>query len=163
MKKSRIFILTAFSFFLFTSSVTFLSSCNKNTCEGISCKNGGSCSDGTCSCESGYYGALCENLERDKYIGRYEETGGAGSILNVSAGSGDFILNIQYESGNSIIVGNWTSSGATFPQQNIGGGVSVRNGKLSLNGTELTMTYESYFSGMGGGTWGEVIFVGERL
>jgi len=35
-------------------------SCNKNECKDVSCQNGGSCNEGTCSCPTGYSGSRCE-------------------------------------------------------------------------------------------------------
>jgi EGF-like domain len=36
-----------------------LSSCKKDACDGISCKNGGTCENGECLCPTGYTGADC--------------------------------------------------------------------------------------------------------
>ena len=48
-------MLTAFSAILYTS-------CHKDPCSGVNCLNGGSCSNGSCLCPSGFTGLRCENL-----------------------------------------------------------------------------------------------------
>jgi hypothetical protein len=41
------------------STVTY-TACNKDLCEGKICQNGGSCTDGKCTCPTGYTGTNCE-------------------------------------------------------------------------------------------------------
>ncbi len=60
MKKLTVFL---FSLFL------FLISCSKSDpCEGVVCKNGGNCSDGTCVCPLGFEGTLCETESLPKAV-----------------------------------------------------------------------------------------------
>ncbi len=56
-----------FKLLAFTTSLAFASfgaivftSCNKQNCSMVTCQNGGTCSDGKCSCPAGYSGILCE-------------------------------------------------------------------------------------------------------
>ena len=48
-------LLTCVSFFTITYT-----SCIKDECKDVVCRNGGACNGGTCNCPSGYSGLLCE-------------------------------------------------------------------------------------------------------
>lgn len=57
-------------FVLAVALTTVFGSCNK--CKNISCENGGSCDDGSCSCPTFYEGTYCSSEVRDRYVGTYE-------------------------------------------------------------------------------------------
>jgi len=59
MKKIKAFVLAVLIAIGFCSSVIY-TSCNKSTCIGIVCQNGGLCLSGSCSCPSGYAGTYCD-------------------------------------------------------------------------------------------------------
>ena len=67
MKKIRqialgaILSVSAFSAVLYTS-------CSKDACKDVTCQNGGTCSDGNCTCVTGYEGTNCETASRTKFI-----------------------------------------------------------------------------------------------
>jgi len=48
-----------------------LGSCNASRCDLVDCQNGGVCEEGTCICETGYYGDLCEQTWISKFLGNY--------------------------------------------------------------------------------------------
>ncbi|MBS1587347.1 MAG: calcium-binding EGF-like domain-containing protein [Bacteroidetes bacterium] len=54
-------------------SVVTYTSCSKDNCKSVVCKNGGTCNstDGSCSCATGYEGTDCATLSRDKFVGVY--------------------------------------------------------------------------------------------
>lgn len=52
-------IIQTVSLALFVFSLTALSSCNKESCDDISCLNGGVCKNGKCDCPDGYEGSAC--------------------------------------------------------------------------------------------------------
>lgn len=65
--------------FIFLVSILILSlACNKkdntssNNCKNVTCLNGGTCVNGTCSCSSGYEGTDCSGVIRKKFIGTYK-------------------------------------------------------------------------------------------
>ncbi len=68
--KARIktIILSALGAIAAFSAITY-SSCNNDKCKAIACAYGGVCKDGNCVCPSGYEGAQCETITRDKYVG----------------------------------------------------------------------------------------------
>lgn len=63
------------------SAVTY-TSCNKDECKDVVCQNGGTCTDGVCSCPAGYEGNNCETKSNAKFVGVWavtETCGGANS------------------------------------------------------------------------------------
>ncbi len=59
MKHTRLTFITAIVMATISGIVIF-SSCSKTSCSNIICQNGGTCSDGKCSCPTGYSGSLCQ-------------------------------------------------------------------------------------------------------
>jgi hypothetical protein len=55
---------------------TFLSvsyvSCNRDKCKTIVCAHNGVCNQGACICPSGYGGANCETVLRNKFLGNWQ-------------------------------------------------------------------------------------------
>ena len=70
MKYWKYSLITAIAFFGITSTVLF-SSCEQDSCLDLNCKNGGSCADGFCRCQTGYEGTECEILAGIKFVGRF--------------------------------------------------------------------------------------------
>lgn len=51
--------------------VLLLSNCTASRCDLVDCNNGGVCEDGTCICETGYYGDFCDQTWISRFIGTY--------------------------------------------------------------------------------------------
>jgi len=49
-------------------------SCKKDACKDVVCKNGGTCADGSCKCPTGYEGASCETKMTAKFVGTFNAT-----------------------------------------------------------------------------------------
>lgn len=49
-------------------TATVFNSCNPDACKDIVCANGGTCTDGTCACPSGFEGTLCETQSLSKFL-----------------------------------------------------------------------------------------------
>lgn len=47
-------------------------SCNRDKCKTIVCANDGVCSQGACTCPSGYGGTNCETVLRNKFLGNWQ-------------------------------------------------------------------------------------------
>ena len=45
--------------------------CERNTCNNVTCFNGGSCNSGECRCPTGYEGSQCQTLSVARFIGVY--------------------------------------------------------------------------------------------
>lgn len=61
-------LITAATFFAVSGTVLY-SSCEKDTCADLTCKNGGSCAEGKCNCPTGYEGTICEEMSGTKFWG----------------------------------------------------------------------------------------------
>lgn len=48
---------------------TLFTACNPDACKDVVCANGGTCTDGTCNCPSGYEGTLCDVQSLSKFLG----------------------------------------------------------------------------------------------
>ena len=70
MKLWKHSLFTALAFFGITGTV-FYSSCEKDSCEELRCRNGGACVEGFCRCPEGYEGSECELQAGAKFIGEY--------------------------------------------------------------------------------------------
>jgi len=70
MKFWKLSLLTTaiFSGIIFTLLIV---ACEKNVCDGVYCQNGAACNSGVCNCPTGYEGAQCEIVSRDRYLGGY--------------------------------------------------------------------------------------------
>jgi len=67
MKKIKnILVASILTMSAFTA--TIMTSCNPDACKDVICSNGGTCTDGSCSCPSGYEGASCETLSSAKFL-----------------------------------------------------------------------------------------------
>ncbi len=139
-------ILVASLLTIGTFSAVVFSSCNPDACKDIICANGGTCTDGTCACPSGYEGSLCETLSRTKFIGVYTgtETCTVGSdtySITITANSDALKFNIQnlYNQSFTAIA---TAGGNSFtiPNQTVGSGVTAV-GSGSITGNIITITY----------------------
>jgi hypothetical protein len=71
MKFWKIGLLTTLSFFGFIA-IFLYSSCERNTCNNVTCFNGGSCNVGTCHCPTGWEGPQCGSKAVDRFIHGYK-------------------------------------------------------------------------------------------
>lgn len=53
------------------AGIAFLSSCEKNSCDGVICYNGGSCGHGVCTCPEGWEDPQCGTRTIARYVGVY--------------------------------------------------------------------------------------------
>ncbi|RYE25588.1 MAG: hypothetical protein EOP51_03575 [Sphingobacteriales bacterium] len=64
-------LITAAAFIGISSSVLY-TSCVKDSCERLHCKNGAVCNDEVCQCKTGYEGTECELMIANRYVGNYD-------------------------------------------------------------------------------------------
>jgi len=145
MKNLKSLFLASFLTVGVFSTVVF-TSCDPDPCKDIICANGGTCTDGTCMCPSGYEGTLCETLSRDKFIGVFNGTetctvGTDAYSITITSNSDKIKFNIQnlYNQSFTAIA---TAGGNSFsiPNQTVGSGVTA-SGSGSITGNTITITY----------------------
>lgn len=66
--KLALITLTLLTTIIGTIAIT---SCEKNSCDGVNCMNGGSCGYGECNCPVGWEDARCTTRKTDRYVGTY--------------------------------------------------------------------------------------------
>ena len=124
-------------------------------CAGVDCGPNGTCVDGTCDCEEGYYGDTCENLLQDLFIGTWSglDCDGDDYSIAISAGAtltdliifnGGLEFEAMIESETMFNVPTQTITEPFFQTQLtvFGNGVLQENGKLSF-----TADVQSVFGG----------------
>ncbi len=86
-------------------TASIFTSCEKNACDGVDCKNGGSCGHGLCTCPTGYEGATCETKSTERYLGVYAgyTTCNAGArvidtVTIVAGNKGILSVDVYYQS-----------------------------------------------------------------
>lgn len=57
--------------FLAISSTVLYTSCEKDGCLDLQCMNGGACTDGFCSCPTGFEGVTCDEFIAAKFLGSF--------------------------------------------------------------------------------------------
>lgn len=150
---------------VFSLLIGFVFSCKKekDPCEGITCQNGGSCNEGTCSCpanttgtncencKTGYEGSGCSTVSRDKVIGNYWSTNGGcnnGATNSYTAkisaiGSTDqiAIYNLSGYGSNIYVTGSITGNNITIPSQSVSGATYSGTGVYNASTKKITFNY----------------------
>lgn len=84
---------------------------DKDPCENVSCLNGGTCSDGTCTCATNYEGSDCGTLMRGKFVGNYTFTSDNAVLCPQSGNTARITDSTTYM--DRVIIRN-ISTNATF-------------------------------------------------
>lgn len=74
MKKVKTILLSGVLTLGVFSMVAYTSCSKKDKCDSITCKNGGTCSDGVCKCPVGFEGVNCEISSAGKFAGLWAAT-----------------------------------------------------------------------------------------
>ncbi len=98
-------ILLTITLFTAIVGIVFMSSCEKNACDGVTCYNGGSCGYGECNCPTGFEDAQCGTKMIARYIGMYGgytvcDNGAAiiDTVTIVPANRGILSVDVYYKS-----------------------------------------------------------------
>lgn len=84
MKFLKSILLSVCSFLAVATTVTY-TSCEKDTCIDLTCRNGGACSEGFCRCKTGFEGTECELKIANRFLGTfvgYNHCGGNPSLID---------------------------------------------------------------------------------
>ncbi len=122
--KSIKFFAFAIAAFLTVSTVVYLNSCTTDKCKNVTCNNGGTCTDGTCNCTTGYEDATCSTEMRTKFLvsGSFTESGHTDSSWNSSSHTSTTTYAIAITKGsnvNSILIGNLGNYNFTTGSYNV--------------------------------------------
>jgi hypothetical protein len=100
MKSIRNIAFSALLTFGAFGAITY-TACNKDECKDVVCQNGGTCSEGNCTCATGYEGTNCETVSAKKFIGT-----GAWNVSEPSCG-GNYTTTVSTGTkATSIIIAN---------------------------------------------------------
>ena len=168
MKTLRLIALSALVT-VASATAIFSTSCSKDACKDVTCQNGGTCSDGTCVCPTGYEGTSCETMSRTKFTKSWSATdhlvGGtfvASYTANISAGTAttDVLIGTSFSDNffthniNATVAGNTITIVSQKPDNNhyvVAGIGTYASGSITWNytitndSTSVTQTYT--------GTW----------
>jgi len=111
MKQIKAIVFTAIITLLTLGTVVY-TSCRKDHCKTLDCRNGGACNDGFCFCASGYTGVYCEvpnvasvALQNKTFTTVYLNIAGvdytvdSGKTLTFTGGFGDTLKGTAYVHG----------------------------------------------------------------
>ncbi|MBL0315977.1 MAG: calcium-binding EGF-like domain-containing protein [Flavobacteriales bacterium] len=128
-------------------------SCKKedpDPCENVTCQNGGSCNNGSCSCATGYEGATCGTEQRAKFIGSFSAsescTSGNYNYSFTVSNSGTGVSNVVLTNFGGVtgtLSATISGSSITIPSQTIDvTGVAVTfSGSGQISGNIMTISY----------------------
>ena len=156
MKKIKnILVAAILTVSVFTA--TIMTSCNPDACKDVVCANGGTCTDGSCSCPAGYEGATCDTLSRTKFIANYAVTASCqgsyvAGITSSSAGDTKVIVsniaNLNTVNPGATVIGTINGSTLTIARQFVTGLATTEvEGTGTISGSTMTTTYTVYTGG----------------
>lgn len=112
------------------------SSCTEDPCEGVSCLNGGMCSNGTCECDAGYEGLDCGTQMRTKMLGTYSVT----EVCTSGQATYDMSISTSAYGVDKVIISNFAGLGITANGTVHDKSITVTPGTADVQGT--LMAYE---------------------
>lgn len=166
MKFWKYTLITALAFIGVSFTVLY-SSCVKDSCTDLKCKNGGSCADGFCRCPTGYEGAECEIKVTARFVGSYygnvrcDMLPGLVDTLDIFLKSEPVTLSVVRRKNPSDTLSG-TAAGNTITIADFNGNNTIKyaNAVLDpLNSKKVTFYWE-YVSDVNQGTKTTCSFVG---
>ena len=123
------------------------SACTTDPCKDVTCNNGGTCTDGTCICATGYEGTNCDTEMRAKFIGNYNITESCTSgtdtyscaVTTSSTGVANISFSNLYNGGVSVS-GTVNGTAVTIASQSLATATISGSGVISTTGV-ITLTY----------------------
>lgn len=137
-------------------SVVTYTSCSKDNCKDVVCKNGGTCNstDGSCTCKTGYEGTDCGTLSRDKFVGSWSGVDNCSNptstvtvTLTVATSTNDIqalVTNPGGFGGTITITGTMTSANVlSFTSQTVGAGITLTGTMTWNSSNSMTFAYNA--------------------
>lgn len=129
-----------------------LFSCKKDDpCEDVTCLNGGTCNNGSCSCATGYEGSTCATEQRSKFLASYnvsESCNITGNFnytisINTSATGVTKVVISNFYGVGATVTGDVNGTSVTIPSQlvNVNSIGYNFSGSGQVNGNILTLSY----------------------
>ena len=140
------------------------SSCQKDTCKGVTCLNKSTCSAGSCQCPVGISGANCETVYRKMYDHVYQGSSPDPNNASDSTNTLTFIpdeldtanyntMHMRWTDTAAVIVdlpitlANNSASGSVFTIESTNAGNVIYSGGGTISSTSVTMTLKETFTG----------------
>ena len=136
--------LLHFSMILGLSATLAMTGCKKDDpCDDVTCLNGGTCSDGTCSCQSGYEGSTCGTEVRAKFLSTYN--------VNETCPSGNFSYQSTITTSstgiNRVIINNFAGFGVSATASVTGSSITIGTQQVDIQGNAATISGSGQLSG----------------
>ncbi len=137
-------------------SSTVMVSCNPDACKDVVCANGGTCTDGSCTCAVGFEGTNCNTRSTVKFAGSYN----CSDVCTTGSGTYSSTMALNSDS-SKIIISNPGNLGATttayatanvnslvIPDQSVTGmSLTTVSGSGTKNGNVISGSYTVKVSG----------------
>jgi hypothetical protein len=160
-------LLTTLVFFS-VAAMVFYTSCVKDPCNNLVCKNGGACVSGLCQCPAGYEDAQCGTLSILRYLGTYggyttcNNNSTVTDTVNVYPTTDSLrVVVIQRSNITDTLLGtvSTTSSNSMIVIPADSSSNIVKNITITLKGNQLTVFTQQIING---NTSSNCTFVGSR-
>jgi len=149
-------LISAFAFFGIASTVLYSACSDDNSgCSKIICRNGGTCSGGSCRCPSGYEGPYCEIGTNEKFLGKFMGNTSCNttpevvdSVMVQQTDKPGGLMLYKYSNPDQKLYGEAsTSSSVSISGDGVNGSAMIENGHLSVTITETGSNKVCTFAG----------------
>jgi len=151
MKFWKLTLLSICSF-LTVSATVLITSCEKDACTELKCKNGSACTEGFCRCQTGYEGAECESKTVNRFLGTYigynhcDELPPLLDTLDVVLFANPNVVEMSLHNNNSTEKIRGVVDGYTINVADDASGTGVRKVHAVIDHNEITFFLERDFN-----------------
>ncbi len=143
-----------------TFSTVFYTSCTKDECKDVVCKNDGTCVSGTCNCTVGYTGSDCGSEIRTTYYNTYKGDGSDSDgdtytnfgLKFYAVGTQAKTFGMDVLDANNVSIGAFTvtlqTNGTFVVNQKVDGTTTFTGtGTISATSSSLSLTVDDTIDG----------------
>lgn len=151
MKFWKLTLLTVCCFFAISATV-LITSCEKDACTELKCKNGSACTEGFCRCQTGYEGAECDIKAATKFLGIYygynhcDDLPALLDTADVYLIANPNIVEIRLRKNNNQDKFQGVVDGNTLTVKDTAFGTAIRKVSAIVDHNQLTMLVERNFN-----------------